>query len=347
MGGGQGRLQLLERGPLAGHLRNRASGVRQITRMKFVRYKFLLLFILVLAADAMAQVPAAHKKLLDSAQELAQKGEFDKAKIELDKLIRLNPRIGVAYFLRGECKLIMSDVDGALPDYDKALKLSPPNATGLEKVYNSRGVARQLKGDNINALFDFTKAISINPNYTPPYNGRGVMLEKLGKIDLALADFNKAIFLDPRGPAAYVGRGNIKFQKKELDQALSDYNKTIELEPNAAAPYIIRGAIYGLRNRWEMAVDDLRKAFEIDGLSSRGPLSGILSVAFTDLDKFIAANPANARGFAVRGFVNLMRARNAEAERDFKRSFELDPGLKKEISELVQSVKERPRNDRP
>ena len=165
--------------------------------MKFIRYKFLLLFIFVLAADAMAQVPAAHKKLLDRAQELAQKGEFDKAKTELDKLIRLNTGIGVAYFLRGECKLIMADVDGALPDYDKAIKLSPPNATGLEKVYNSRGVAHQLKGDNTGAFFDFNNAIRINPNYGLPYSGRGVVLEKQGKIELALADFNKAISLRP------------------------------------------------------------------------------------------------------------------------------------------------------
>jgi tetratricopeptide (TPR) repeat protein len=191
------------------------------------------------------------------------------------------------------------------------------------------------------ALLDFNKAITIDPNYGMPYNGRGVMLEKQGKIELALADFNKAIFLDPTNPAPYDGRGNIKFQKKELDQALSDYNKVLAFDPDAAGPYIIRGAIYGLRNRWEMAVADLRKGFETDS-RSRGPLRGILSVAFADLDKFIAANPANARAFAVRGFVNLMRARNAEAERDFKRSFELDPGLKKEISELVQSVKERP-----
>jgi tetratricopeptide (TPR) repeat protein len=309
--------------------------------MKFIKLKFLLLFVLVLAAADMAQVPAAQKKLLDRAQEFAQKGEFDRAMTELDKLIRLNPRIGVAYFLRGECKLLMADVDGALSDYDKAIKLSPPNASGLEKLYNNRGAARQLKGDNMGALFDFNKAITIDPNYSMPYNGRGVMFEKQGKIELALADFNKAISLDPKNPAPYDGRGNIKFQKKELDQALSDYNKILEFDPNAAGPYIIRGAIYGLRNRWELAVADLRKGFETDG-RSRGPLTGILSVAFADLDKFIAANPADARAFAVRGFVNLMRARNAEAERDFKRSFELDPGLNKEISELVQSVRERP-----
>ena len=90
-----------------------------------------------------------------------------------------------------------------------------------------------------------------------------------------------------------------------------------------------------------MCVADLRAGFEASG-SSPNLLAGILSVAFADLEKFIAANPNNARAFAVRGFVNLMRARNAEAERDFKRSFELDPGLNKEISELVQSVKERP-----
>jgi tetratricopeptide (TPR) repeat protein len=309
--------------------------------MKFIRYKFLLLFILVFAADAMAQVPAAHKKLLDRAQELAQNGEFDKAKTELDKLIRLNPRIGVAYFLRGECKLIMADADGALPDYDKAIQLSPPNASGLEKVYNSRGVAHQLKGDNTGAFFDFNNAIRINPNYGLPYSGRGVVLEKQGKIELALADFNKAIVLDPGNPVAYAGRGSIKLQKKEFDQAFSDFNKIIEIEPAAPGPYLMRGAIYGLRNRWELCVADLRAGFEASG-RSRELLAGILSVAFAELDKFIEANPKNARIFAVRGFVNLMRARNAEAERDFKRSFELEPGLKKEISELLQSVRERP-----
>ena len=86
----------------------------------------------------------------------------------------------------------------------------------------------------------------------------------------------------------------------------------------------MRGAIYGLRNRWELCVAELRDGFEASG-RSRELLAGILSVAFADLDKFIAANPNQRAGFRSARVVNLMRARNAEAERDFKRSFELEP----------------------
>ena len=301
---------------------------------------FIGIFLLLgWAFTAFAQPANVEQEFIDSAQSYFEKDQFDKAITELDKAVKLSPRSSKLFLMRGDCKWLTRDMEGAIADYTRAIELGP-SAPGIERAYNNRGVARQHLGNDINAFSDFERAISINPNYADPFYSRGVILEKRGKPDFALKDFDRAILLDPFKTPAYSARGNIRFRKNLLPGAFSDYNRAIELFPTVASSYIIRGMIYGIRGKWEIALDDLRTGFE---LNSEPGLTGVgvLGVAFNDIDKFVQANPANARAYASRGFVNLIRKRNPEADRDFNRSFQLEPKLRKDLKELIESVKGR------
>lgn len=300
---------------------------------------FLFLVLLLFTGVAFPQVSKLEQQFIDSAQSYFERDEFDKAIAELDKAVNISPRNPKLFLMRGDCKWLNRDLDGAVADYSRAIELGP-TAPGIERAYYNRGTARQSMTNDINAFSDFEKAIAIKPTYADPYYGRGAIFDKRGKTDLALKDFNKAIALDPEQTPAYSGRGNIRFRRNEMEGALSDYDNSIELFPNGVAQYIIRGAIHGLKGKWEMAVDDLRTAFQrnrdVDQFGT-----GIMGVAFNDVDTYISSYPKNARGYAVRGFINLLRKKKPEADKDFQKCFQLDPKLKKELQELIDSVTER------
>ena len=65
------------------------------------------------------------------------------------------------------------------------------------------------------ALFDYNKAIEINPRYANYYNNRGdniqiklgILLSDLGRKEEALIDYNKAIEINPKYVNAYNKRG--------------------------------------------------------------------------------------------------------------------------------------------
>ena len=297
----------------------------------------LLLVCLVFACAASAQVAKTEADRFENANRYLADGNLDKAIAEYSAVIRFNPRNNNAFGMRAHVKMIKGDFEGAIADYDTAIKLAP-NAIGIEKAYNNRGIAYQFKGDHIRAFNEFAKAISINPKYASPYNGRGVIFESRGKLDLALADFNKALELNPLLTPAYSGRAGIEFQKGQLDLALADYNKAIELDPEGASPYLRRGVVQGMRNKWELAVADFKNAFERQQRAD-SLMGGIISVAFFDLDKYILANSKSARAYAARGFINLLRGKDPDAEKDFERSFRLEPALKQAVTELIAHVK--------
>lgn len=297
----------------------------------------LALGYLFLVLTVSAQGQADEDKRMESAMRYIAEGSTDKAIAEYDAIIRFNPRHNNAFGMRGYVKMLKGDAEGAIADYNAAIKLSP-NAIGIEKAYNNLGIAYQFKGDHISAFNVFDKAIRINPGYASPYNGRGVIFERRGQLKLALADFNKALELNPALTPAYAGRAGVRFQIGELDLALADYDKGIELDPEGASMRLNRGIIRGIKNKWELAVADMKDAFKLQGLADP-LLGGSLSVAFFDLDKYLVANPKNARGYAARGFVDLLRGKDAEAEKDFGLSFRLEPALKAALSELIAHVK--------
>lgn len=306
--------------------------------MHTLNKKILLLALLLFAQLTLAQPAVVEKDRLDAGGRLLALGEIDKAIAEYDVVIKFNPRNAQAFGMRGYAKMLNRDTDGAIADYSAAIKFSS-NVPGIETAYNNRGTAYQYRGDHINAFNDFDKAISINPKYASPYNGRAVIFESRGKINEALADFNKAIILNPALTPAYAGRGDIRFQKGEFDLAFADYNKAAELDPAGASIRLWRGILQGVRNRWEYSVNDLKTAFALQKIADP-LLGGSLTPAFLDLDKYMVTRQKNARLFAARGFINLLRKQDADAEKDFKRAGALEPALKKTLEEFITHIKE-------
>lgn len=57
----------------------------------------------------------------------------------------------------------------------------------------------------------------------------------------AIFDFNKAIELNPKFVGAYINRGSVKNELHEFREAIQDLNKAIELNHNSTEAFNNRG----------------------------------------------------------------------------------------------------------
>ena len=134
-------------------------------------------------------------------------------------------------------------------------------------AYTNRGIAYEKKGEVDRAIADYNKAIKLSPKLAAAYYNRGLAYEKKGESDRAIADYNKAIALDPNDAAAYNNLGIVYGRKGEVDRAIADFTKAIKLSPNFALAYSNRGLAYWTKGDKDQAIADFRKALEIDPTS--------------------------------------------------------------------------------
>src|SRR5581483_10877439 len=86
----------------------------------------------------------------------------------------------------------VNDLDGAIADYDQALRLNPQLACAL----NNRGTAWKAKGDLDRAMVDYSRAIRLDERYAVPYLNRGIVHLLQGREAEAEQDFSQALKLD-------------------------------------------------------------------------------------------------------------------------------------------------------
>ncbi|MCB2187135.1 MAG: tetratricopeptide repeat protein [Deltaproteobacteria bacterium] len=100
----------------------------------------------------------------------------------------------------------------AIELYNRAIEsglLSPGN---LAVVYNNRGSALDDSGQVDQAIVDYTKAVKLDPSYAEAYYNRSFAYEKKKEFAKALADVKKAASLDPADPLYSQRREYLKDQ---------------------------------------------------------------------------------------------------------------------------------------
>jgi tetratricopeptide (TPR) repeat protein len=96
-------------------------------------------------------------------------------------------------------------------------------------TYFDLGFAKQKKGDLDGAMVDYNQAIRLNPKYPAAYDRLGITKFKKGDLDGAMADYSQAIKLDRNYGLAYRNRGEAKRKKGDFDGAIADFNRAVKL----------------------------------------------------------------------------------------------------------------------
>jgi len=144
------------------------------------------MFLFVLPAAAEEVSPEAATSFI-KAKNLVAQGKLDEAIKELDTTISLNPKLYLAYFLRGMLYEGKKRYDEAIADYSKTIELH-----AFVGPYIQRARCYMYKGQAAPALADFAKAEAMSPNNGDIYLNRAVLYFSLKQYDKAQQDIDKA-----------------------------------------------------------------------------------------------------------------------------------------------------------
>ena len=153
----------------------------------------------------------------------AKLGKTDEALTAINEAIRLEPNDLNLQIEKASVLVQTKQYTAALAIFDKMNR--QPSAS----IYLIRGLIKIQSGDVNGALTDIERAIKINPNYVDAYVGRSIVKFLLKDVNGAIVDLDRAIKINPNYNVAYLLRAQIFLQLKNHQTALTDSNKAIEL----------------------------------------------------------------------------------------------------------------------
>jgi tetratricopeptide (TPR) repeat protein len=104
------------------------------------------------------------------------------------------------------------ELDLAMQDLDRALKISPAYAYG----YDHRGEVWRMRGNYERAIIDYNHAIRVDPSFISAYLDRGAAYEAMGNFKSARADYQAV--LDLPGKDRPVDKWAKEQARKRLDK---------------------------------------------------------------------------------------------------------------------------------
>jgi len=167
----------------------------------------------------------------------------------------VDPFTANAYNNRGLARFRKNDIEGAIEDYNEALKIRP----GVASIYMNRAAALRVKGELQRALQDLDRAIAIKSDYAEAYSNRGSLKLDLQDSAGALADLNHSIEINNRIPEAFYQRGYVYLELKEYDRGIADFDRAIKLAADMAWAYQGRGTAFMYKGKMLEAIADFNR----------------------------------------------------------------------------------------
>lgn len=162
--------------------------------------------------------------------------DFENANKTLEKLSDAVGEMAESYFLFGMIKKELSDTSSSIANYQKAIALN----NDYYDAYMQLGL---LLGAQENKLgIDYlNNAIRLKENSTEALYARGKLFQDLGYYKQAVQDYDRIITINPEYAAAYYNVGWINFRVEKFEPAIEYFNKAIIADETYADAYYMRG----------------------------------------------------------------------------------------------------------
>jgi tetratricopeptide (TPR) repeat protein len=227
-------------------------------------------------------------------QALSVLGRLDEAFDAYSKLAEFYPDKVTHFLALSNVCFLLDKYDDMLAAAQKAIDVDGENPG----AYYLHGRANGALKNEVMAVADYTKAISLREDYTEAMLMRadvlismgqledagkdldailaqndsdedalrlkGKMLESLGKAEEAETVYKNLIETDPFNQQAYLSLGKLYITQEKIDEAISLFSDAIDLNPNFAEAYKERGRAKLLKGDEAGSLEDGKKAVELN-----------------------------------------------------------------------------------
>ncbi|MHC1741641.1 MAG: tetratricopeptide repeat protein [Syntrophobacteraceae bacterium] len=147
--------------------------------------------------------------------------------------IAIKPDYAEVYNNLGSFYAAKDDLTKAEENYRKALAI-PTYETPFFGFFNLGRLAEK-RGDMEGALKEYDQAIRLLPNYGAAYYRRGLVLENLRRPDEAKETFSQAVLYSPDQADAHLRFGILCYAAGEIENSLYSFSKVLRLAPHSPA----------------------------------------------------------------------------------------------------------------
>ena len=146
------------------------------------------------------------------------------------------------------------DVEGALKDYERAIQLSPNDATAHHWI---GGDCYAATGRHDEEVAELKRALELDPLSLIISSNLGVAYVRAGRLEEAVAQFRKTLNVDEHFYPVHREYGLALELQGKIPEAISQYERTVELTDDPI-PLGALARIYGIAGR----KDEARKIFD-------------------------------------------------------------------------------------
>lgn len=248
--------------------------VRQIT-LKRASFLCCSLMFLLTAFTAVSAQPRANQTTSGmqppSATLVAQymergiaktdNGDFQGAIRDFDAAIRNSLANAIAYRYRSYARLQVQDYAGTINDCSEVLRINARDSNAAI-AYLYRAYAKFALGQFEGVTHDCSSALALDPYADDALSLRGQARIEMNDYEAAKNDFTDALNMNHANATYFFMRGQVRAQMRDFLGAAGDFTMTLQLEPNAFQAYLHRGkAKIGMND--PSACDDFRAASKL------------------------------------------------------------------------------------
>ncbi|MCB0520301.1 MAG: tetratricopeptide repeat protein [Lewinellaceae bacterium] len=279
------------------------------------------------------------KALYNLALVQYEMGQYGKAELTLEKLLKATPWDTDAYELYGLALYQRGQYDRAIASFSAAMKTSAP-----ARLLTDRGLAFSASGQYRAALLDFDDALRMEPDNVIACSAKGATLSKLGQYRLAMDWFDQALALQPNDVPSLINRATARYEMGETAQAENDFNLAIGYGGESEA-YLARARCRLVGGQPEAALQDVKKAMRLDAsnpevyylLGETEMAKGEAAAAIESFTIALDFNPSCPDCYFGRGKAKVQNRQFYEAINDLYRVLELDP-LHQEAKAMLPEI---------
>jgi tetratricopeptide (TPR) repeat protein len=248
------------------------------------------------AIDAYPQAPNGHFQMADLLQGL---GRHLQAESYLRKLIELDSKYPEAHMRLGIALAARGAWDGAIAEYETALKQEDAKCDKRPAIHDHLGVALLNKGDYRRALANHTEALAIDaPTGRVSFNIAAVYVAQ-GDLEEAATALGKAIGHDKKNPLYHARLAKVLLEMRNFDKAIVSAERALAISDTFAEAYHVLADAQLERGEIAKAIETIRTAQA--KVAPSDPLQPLLQVdykvgqRYEQVDKIL---PAVLRGEA-------------------------------------------------